>query len=150
MRSLTEEIANFIVLNGYEQMPERAVAVAKEAILDSMGCALAGSVEPVSRIITEYARETGSNPEATVIAGGFMTSAPLAALANGTMAHALDYDDVSFTWIAHPTVVLLPAILALGEQYNASGREVLAAYILGFDVSAKIGSVIIPHHYEMG
>lgn len=150
MSSLTEEIANFIVLNGYEQMPERAVAVAKEAILDSMGCALAGSVEPVSRMITECAREMGGNPEATVIAGGFRTSAPQAALANGTMAHALDYDDVSLTWIAHPTVVLLPAILALGEQCNASGREVLEAYILGFEVPAKIGSVIMPRHYEIG
>ncbi|MFC1869638.1 MmgE/PrpD family protein [Chloroflexota bacterium] len=150
MTSLTREIADFIAENSYEQIPERAVAVAKEAILDGMGCILAGSVEPVSRTITEYVKELGGNPEATVIAGGFKTSAPQAALANGTLAHALDYDDVSFTWIAHPTVVLLPPVLALGEHYNASGREVLAAYILGFEIAARIGSVIIPHHYDIG
>ena len=97
MKSLTRDIAHFITQNRYEQMPERAVIAAKEAILDGMGCALAGSVEPVSRTITEYVREMGGNPDATVIAGGFKVSAPQAALANGTMAHALDYDDTFAT-----------------------------------------------------
>ena len=55
--SLTKEIADFVVLNGYEEMPERVLAVAKKAILDGLGCTLAGSVEPVGRVITEYVRK---------------------------------------------------------------------------------------------
>ena len=85
-----------------------------------------------------------------VIGSGFKTSAPLAALANGTMAHALDFDDVNWHMSGHPTVPLLPAILALGQGVHASGQEVLLAYALGFEVETKVGLGMNPRHYDLG
>jgi 2-methylcitrate dehydratase PrpD len=85
-----------------------------------------------------------------VIGSGFKTSAALAALANGTMAHALDFDDINWSMSGHPTVPLLPAVLALGQEAHASGAEVLLAYVLGFEVETKIGLGVNPRHYDLG
>ena len=146
----TERIASFIVDTGYDQIPKEAVDAAKGAILDCLGCTLAGSSEPAAKIVTQFVKEIGGNPEAGVIAAGFKTGAAQAALANGTMAHALDYDDVAVSWIGHPTAVLLAVVLALGERGKLSGREALAGYILGFEVEAKLGACIGFGHYGWG
>lgn len=146
----TGSIANFIVETSYDRIPKEAVSSAKGAILDSLGCILAGSQEPSGSITKEYVRELGGNPEASVIGGGFKTSVPQAALANGTMAHALDYDDVAVTWLGHPTAALLPTVLALGERGKLSGRDALAGYIVGFEVGAKLGAGIGFGHYTWG
>ncbi len=148
MRNLTKDVADFVVENCYEEMPQKAVTAANECILDCLGCMLAGSVYPAGKIITEYVRAQGGNPQCTVIGGGFKTSPPLAALANGTMAHALDYDDCCLGWLAHPTGVLLPAILALGELCHASGKEIIEAHVLGMEVAAKLGQSVREHFFN--
>ena len=76
----------------------------------------------------------------------FATSAHDAALVNGTAAHALDYDDVTWGLIGHPSVSLVPATFALGETLDASGRDVLHAYVVGFEVMAKLGRTTQPRH----
>lgn len=146
----TEIAANFIVETDYEQIPRDVVKLAKRSILDGLGCILAGTEEASGKIITEYVKEMGGNPEASVIGGGFKTSAPQAALANGTMGHALDYDDVAVNWLGHPTIALLPAVLAIGEREKLSAREVLEGYIIGFEVTAKLGAAIGMGHYAWG
>jgi len=147
---ITDSMVSFIVDTGYEQIPREAIEFAKRAILDCLGCAVAGSGEPSSKIITEYVNEVGAKAEAGIIASGFNSTAPEAALANGTMAHALDYDDVAVSWIGHPSVALLPAVLALAERGKLSGREVLEGYILGFEVGARLGAAIGFGHYTWG
>ncbi len=146
----TEKIASFIVETGYDQIPKEAVNAAKRTILDCLGCTLAGSSEPAARIVTQHVKEMGGNPEAGVIAAGFGTTAPQAALANATMAHALDYDDVAVSWIGHPTAVVLAVVLALGERGKLSGREALEGYILGLEVEAKLGACVGFGHYGWG
>ncbi len=146
----TRRIADFVVGTGYEAIPPEALRFAKGAILDCLGVALAGSLEPSARMVTEYVGEMGGRAEAGVIASGFNTPAPQAALANGTMAHALDYDDVAMSWIGHPSVVLLPTALALAERGRLSGRDVLEGYILGFEVGAKLGAAVGFPHYDWG
>jgi 2-methylcitrate dehydratase PrpD len=89
-------------------------------------------------------------PVATVLGSGFRASSPDAALANGTMAHALDYDDVTKSMSGHPSVPLVPAVFALGEELSVSGEKVLEAYIVGFEVEAKVGRAVNPSHYEKG
>ena len=111
----TEELAKFACELTYEKLPEEAIDWAKDAILDCSGVALVGSNEEAGKIITSYAKEAAGRPEAGVFASGFKTSAGDAALANGTMAHALDYDDYALpNWTGHPTAPILPAIFALG------------------------------------
>jgi 2-methylcitrate dehydratase PrpD len=109
-----------------------------------------GSPTAVGQTITRYVRQRGEAMHAAVIGSGFKSSAPLAALANGTMAHALDYDDVNWRLSGHPTVPLLPAVLALGQEVRASGEEVLLAYAIGFEVESKIGLGVNPRHYDLG
>jgi 2-methylcitrate dehydratase PrpD len=145
----TEKLAKFVVGTDFDSLPGEAIERAKSSILDCLGVMVAGSTEPVGKLITEFVRTMGGSSRSSVIAGGFKTSAPNAALANGTMGHALDYDDDSDTTNGHPTVAILPAVLALGED-RASGRDVLESYILGHEVGARLGSVLIPPHYEKG
>ncbi|MFC1869644.1 MmgE/PrpD family protein [Chloroflexota bacterium] len=135
---MTEKIADFVVSTDYAKLPDEAVDTAKMAILDGLGVTLAGSRHPLGEAITGHVKELGGKTEASVIGCGFKTNAPQAALANGTMAHALDYDDAS-GWAFHPTAVLLPAILALGEANHISGKEALIAYVLGFEMATRLG-----------
>jgi len=108
------------------------------------------ALEGGSKILGEYVKEKGCTPEAGIIGGGFMAPAPDAAWVNGTLAHILDYDDVAMVTGGHPTVALLPAALALGEKYHLSGKDVLLAYIIGFEVMATIGKACTGRHYFLG
>ena len=151
----TERVANLIVETNFADIPKEAIDIAKDAILDCLGVALAGSIAPVGRIIAEFVREMGGTPIAGVVGGGFKTSSSLAALANGIMGHALDYDDdlpvsTSIGGAVHPTAPVLPAILALGEELKVSGKEALTAYVLGFEVETKVFYGIGWRHYVSG
>ena len=148
--SPTKGIAEFIFNTSYEQLPDKAVQIAKTSIVDSIGTCIAGAESSPGRIIADYVRERVSGPESTVITKGFKTSAPEAALANGTMMHALDYDDCADSFLGHPTTVILPAVLSLGEWLGISGKDILLSYILGYDVCNKIGTGIDSTYYETG
>jgi len=133
----TEKIARFIVETDYEDIPRDAVEKAKRTALDCLGAALAGVVEPVSQTITGYVTKLGGPPQASVFGAGLKVSVQDAALANGVIAHALDYDDCGVK-IGHPSVLVLPAVLSLGEHLGASGRDILTAYILGLEIEGKM------------
>jgi 2-methylcitrate dehydratase PrpD len=133
----TEKIARFIVNTDYENIPGDAVKKAKRTALDCVGASLAGVAEPVSQTITGYIAKLGGPPQASVIGAGLKVSAPDAALANGVIAHALDYDDCGVK-IGHPSVLVLPAVLSLGEHLGASGQDLLTAYLLGLEVEGKL------------
>jgi 2-methylcitrate dehydratase PrpD len=134
----TEKIAGFIVDTGYEDLPRDAVEKAKRTALDCLGAALAGVVEPVSQTtITSYVTKLGGPPQASVFGAGLKVSVQDAALANGVIAHALDYDDCGVK-IGHPSVLVFPAVLSLGEHLGASGQDILTAYILGLEVEGKL------------
>ena len=133
----TEKIAGFVVDTGYEDIPRDAVEKAKRTALDCLGAALAGVVEPVSQAITGYVTKLGGPSQASVFGAGLKVSVQDAAMANGVIAHALDYDDCGVK-IGHPSVLVLPAVLSLGEHLGASGQDILTAYILGLEVEGKL------------
>jgi 2-methylcitrate dehydratase PrpD len=133
----TEKIARFILDSRYENLPSDAVKKAKRSALDCLGAALAGVSEPVSQTITGYVTKLGGPPQASVFGAGLKVSAADAALANGSIAHALDYDDCGVK-IGHPSVLVLPAVLSLGEHLGASGQDILTAYILGLEIEGKL------------
>jgi 2-methylcitrate dehydratase PrpD len=141
----TEKIAQFIAETRYEHIPGEAVRIAKRAILDWVGVTIAGSNEPVTRLLFEHVQRMKVVGEAGVISKGVQTSADLAAWVNGTASHALDYDDTfanesGFNF--HPTVTLLSSVLALGERMKASGRDILTAYIVGIETETRLGAAI--------
>jgi 2-methylcitrate dehydratase PrpD len=133
----TEKIARFIVDTNYADLPRSAVEKAKRTALDCVGAALAGVGEPVSQTITGYATKLGGPAQASIFSTGVKVSLQDAALANGCISHALDYDDCGVK-IGHPTVLVLPAVLSLGEHLGASGKDILTAYIVGLEVEGKL------------
>lgn len=133
----TEKIARFIVETNYERIAGAVVEKAKRTALDCLGAALAGIAEPVSQSVIRYVKALGGAQQASVLGGGVMVSVADAALANGSIAHALDYDDCGVK-IGHPSVLVFPAVLALGEYSGASGQEILSAYIVGLEVEGKL------------
>src|SRR5258708_5939339 len=142
----TKNVVDYIVSSRFESIPGQALSVAKGAMQDCVGVALAGARHPAGSIPAEWARNSANAGGATVWAQNFKTSAHDAALVNGTAAHALDYDDVTWGLIGHPSVSLVPSVFALGEMINASGRDVLHAYVVGFEVMAKLGRTTHPRH----
>jgi 2-methylcitrate dehydratase PrpD len=110
--------------------------VANESCFDVIGVILAGSAQPVGDIIKKYVADQGAAPQATVLSSGSQSSVANAALANGTMGHALDYDD--FGGFGHPTVAIFPALLAIGEHSGATGRDLLEAYVIGCEVGLAL------------
>jgi 2-methylcitrate dehydratase PrpD len=142
----TKTVVDYIVSSRFDSIPGQALTVAKGAILDCVGVALAGARQPAGLIPAEWARRSVSPGGATVWGQEFKTSVHDAALVNGTAAHALDYDDVTWGLIGHPSVSLVPSVFALGEAINASGRKILHAYVVGFEVMAKLGRTTQPLH----
>ncbi|PKB81814.1 MAG: hypothetical protein BZY88_05810, partial [SAR202 cluster bacterium Io17-Chloro-G9] len=132
----TETIAKWVVNTTYEDIPPDAIRVASESCFDLLGVILAGSTQPVGEIIQQYVTDLGGSPDATVLASGLQTSLPNTAMANGTMGHALDFDD--FGGFGHPTVAIFPALLALGEHIGATGRDLLEAYVVGCEVGLAV------------
>ncbi len=132
----TETIAKWIVNTSYEDIPPDAIRVANESCFDLLGVILAGSVQPVGEIIQQYIADQGGAPQATVLSSGMQTTLANAAMANGTMGHALDYDD--FGGFGHPTTVIFPPLLALGQSLGSTGRDLLEAYVVGCEIGLAI------------
>lgn len=146
--NVTERLARFVAET--EPVPDGALEAARRAVLDTLGVALAGSREESARIAATLALERGGREEATLLGRDERVPAASAALVNGVAAHALDFDDVSQPMRGHPSVVLLPALLALSESQGRSGRDLLTAFVLGFEVQAKLGRAIGERHYQRG
>jgi 2-methylcitrate dehydratase PrpD len=147
---VTERLAQFVVTTRLADIPAHVIAAAKTAILDTVGVTLAGVSEPIGQMITDFVHNMACGPQATVLGSNLQTSPSLAALANGTFGHALDYDDTNWQMHGHASVAILPAVLAQAEVRNATGCEVLEAYIIGFEVGAKLGAGMNMAHYRQG
>jgi len=137
---VTKRLAQFTCQATLDDFRPEVVSTAKAGITDCLGVMLAGIREPLTPILVEFVRRMGGQPQATVVGHGFKTSTPNAALVNGAMAHALDYDDINHLIKGHPSVVVLPPALAVGEEVNATGADLVLAYIIGFEVSCAVGA----------
>jgi 2-methylcitrate dehydratase PrpD len=124
-----------------------ARACAATAFKDTIGVMLAGASEPAARIAQAMAAEDGIG-QCRVLGTSLHTSPELAALANGVAAHSLDYDDMCFVSLAHPSCALVPSILAVGELVHARAAALLDAYVIGFELECRLGNVMNPRHYH--
>jgi 2-methylcitrate dehydratase PrpD len=140
MGSASQALAEFAGSIRFEDLPRAVVDAAKRHLLDATGVALAASSSPDVGPVVEMAHSWAGATEASVIGHDFRAPAPFAALANGTLAHALDYDDTHVESIVHPSSFVMPAAFAVGEEVGASGRDVIAAAVAGYEVAARIGA----------
>ncbi len=130
-------------------IPEDTLHMMRLSLLDWASCGIAGASEPVSQIIRDMVLREGGAGQATLIGGG-AAPARAAALVNGTISHALDYDDTHFAHIGHPSVAVIPAALAVAEASGSDGAEFLAAATRGIEASIRIGEWLGRAHYQIG
>jgi 2-methylcitrate dehydratase PrpD len=128
---------------------DAAVLAAQHAFIDTLGVALRGADEPVVARVLDSVKSWGKGPS-RIIGRSLTLPAPFAALVNGTAAHALDFDDNFDPAKAHASAVLVPTILALADQLDASGADCIDAYITGLQIMGRIGDGVNPAHRRRG
>ncbi|MCR4442517.1 MAG: MmgE/PrpD family protein [Peptococcaceae bacterium] len=146
----TERLADFVCGTSLDKIKPLVREKARDFFVDCLGCMLAGSQEPAVEIACNYVQTMGGDPVSTIIGRGRKNSPYHAALVNGVSAHVLDYDDVSSSMTGHPSVVVLPAVLAVGEEAGITGGKALEAYIIGVEVACAISRGFNPSHYSRG
>lgn len=134
----------------FADLPEAAVTVTRHCILDWFAVTLPGAVEPTAQILRDELLEDGALPVASLVGFPGRTSAAHAAIINGTASHALDFDDVNMAVLGHPTVAILPGLLALAEQIDATDEDLIAAFVAGYEVACRAGALVSPSHYNHG
>jgi len=140
---LSVEIAKHIESIRFEDIPESSLGAAKQLILDSLGVAIAGSTGEGVREAVDLMKEWEGTPESTVICHRLKLPAISAAFANSVMIHARDFDDTHDGAVIHTSVTVLPTIMALAEKKGGvSGKTFLTAFVLGVDLSARLGLAI--------
>jgi len=147
---LTASLGRFVAALRFDALPKQAIARAKANMLDAIGCILAGVHTADATPVRAMVAEDGGAPTALLFGTRLRLPSAAAALANGAAGHALDYDDSSPPMIGHPSVPLVSAIFALGEQRGASGADAIAAYVAGLEASARLGRHMNPSHYAAG
>ncbi len=140
----TLALAENLVSLTYADIPGDAVEVTKKSILDTLGVILAGSTnEKACKEVVELVKEGGGKEESTIIAFGGKVPSWMAAFANGSMSHVLDYDDTHDAATVHPTAHTLPAAFAIAERVGrVNGREFITAVALGNDVVCRLGFAV--------
>jgi 2-methylcitrate dehydratase PrpD len=148
--SLAQEISTFVTDTDFDSLGSELIEKGKEHVLDTLGVLVAASADSLMGILDGFLTDLGPGNQATILGAGRRTSVVNAALVNGILAHGLDYDDSSWRLIGHPSAAVLPAVLAIGEHQKKSGRDLLCAYLLGTEVSCKLGQAAEPELYEAG
>jgi 2-methylcitrate dehydratase PrpD len=138
---VTDLLARFASETGFAAISEPARANAKLHLLDTLGVALAAADQPVAGIALDYCKGAGGSTEASIWGTSSRASVPIAAFANGLLAHALDFDDWdAFIHVGHPSSMLIGAALPLAENIGASGKDLLRAYVLAIEVICKLAA----------
>ena len=148
---VTRRFVDFVTDVKPHDLPQGASLAIKRMTLDTIAVILAGLDEAGPRHLLDHLRAGGepSGPS-TLLGTGVTADATSAALFNATAGHALDYDDYCFGFSGHPSVVMVPALLALAEQRGATGEELITAYATGFEAAIMLSRAVNPRHYSFG
>src|SRR5437763_10794160 len=133
-----QAIAAYIAGAPGRALPTEVADMARLCLADWLGVAIGAADEPAGHIVRKVAAGWHSERPSTILFGG-TAAAPFAALANGTLAHCLDFDDTYVKAITHTSAPVWAATLALGEEVAADEPAMLSAFVTGFDTAARIG-----------
>jgi 2-methylcitrate dehydratase PrpD len=143
-------VADWLAALAYREIPDAVLADTKLRILDILGVSLAASTETAGEVARRAALRLGSGAESTIVGFGDKVPAASAALANGTLSHALDFDDTHNESVIHVSAPVVTAALAIGEQVHADGRAVLTAAVGGAEITCRIGCVTPSAFHKRG
>jgi len=149
-KGFTKTLANFIADTDASKIPVTDYEHAKAAFLDWLAVTIGGKDDPLVLKLIKYSDMMGGDRQATIIGHKTKKSPSHAALINGASSHALDYDDTLVSFFGHPSVTLFPALLALAEWKEKSGRDFIAAYLIGLQVGSTVGASAGMEHYMAG
>lgn len=141
MGSLTQRVAEYVAGTGWKDLHPDVIHKAKTLCVSALGMTVAGSRIHAGEVLARYARTVGGNPTSGVLGAGFKTSAEMAALVNATAAHSTELEDDSWPEAMY-TCHIIPAVFALGQELGSSGRAILEAFAIGYEVQARPGSII--------
>lgn len=144
-RTYSEQFATFIRSIRFEDLSHSQVEKVKDCIRDQIGVQLMGSTLPWTRIVYDHTKEIGASGPCTAVGTAARFTAPDAAFVNATFGHGCELDD-----IGHAAVAVIPAALAVAEQMNVNGREVLTCVALGYEVFFRLFDAIMPQILERG
>ena len=150
MTDLTKIFSNFVSQATLQNFNDEMIFFSKMSMIDWCGVAYAAKEEPVSKIVTKLIEEEQTKGHSKLISNGKEVSAKSAAFVNGTIGHALDYDDTHFLFTGHPTASAFPTALALGEELESSIDEIMLAYMCGVEISTRLGHILGYSHYNKG
>jgi 2-methylcitrate dehydratase PrpD len=148
--NVTRTLAQFVVASRFEDMPDNVVHEAKRALLHWIGCAVGGSHEQSVASALAALTQFSGPPQASVFGRSDRLDVLHAAFVNGVSTDVLSFSDTHPETLIHPTGVLGPALAALAEQRPVSGKQLLHALILGFDVASRVSLAVYPWHYDRG
>jgi 2-methylcitrate dehydratase PrpD len=148
----TSQVARFIAETDAEGIPEEVWHQGKRCLVDWLGVALIGSLEDGSKILARVSEQIAPGDGGTVLGQPLRLSLPFAALVNGFQSHVLDYDSTynPGRTTVHGNAPVWPAVFAAGEWRRATGREALAAFILGWESQVRIALAAGRAHYDVG
>ena len=132
----------------YAGIPDEIRTIVRQCVLDTIGVAIAGADDPLVRILAAELAEQGGPGVAGVPGLALRLPARNSALLHGTVGHALDYDDVNMSMPGHPSVAILPAVLALAEERHADGKSIITAFAAGYELACRLGRALAPGHYD--
>jgi 2-methylcitrate dehydratase PrpD len=147
---LTEHLARRCAALQFTDLPREVVDTAQLCILDWLGVTLAGSGEPGPTILLGLHRPVGEGGVSVIGHPGIRLAARDAALVNGTSSHVLDFDDVNTVLIGHPSVAILAAALAITEALELSGRDLITAFVAGYETACRVAAAVGPTSYLRG
>ncbi len=148
LEKLTLRLAQTIVASDPQKEPQ-AIEIARTALIDFFACVLGGAADRSTQILIDTFTP-GTSGSSAIIGSNLRTDAFTAALINGHSGHVLDYDDVHGSVRGHPTVAIIPALLAVAIEEEASADAFIAAYIVGLEAMARLGLSLGTKHYENG
>lgn len=148
--TIQEKFAQYVVDTNYHELPDDVNHQAKRCILDFLGVALGGSNLGLAPVMTSLIKDMGGKEEATVCGDGMKLPAYQAALVNGVKGHPLDMDDGHRYANGHPGVAVIPAALAVAEREQASGKDLMEAVVVGYELFIRIAKALNPSHLGRG
>ncbi len=145
---IEEKLVDFACETTYENLPKEVIRQARVCLLDLVGAACAGATALPGHVVTGIIEDMGGAPQAVLIGRKEKIPALTAALGNGLYAHSHELDDLHRSSILRPGSPIIPAALAAAEKIGASGKDLLTAIVVGYEVGIRIAEALTPTHYN--
>lgn len=147
---ITERLVSWSAAVTYDDLPDGVRHAARRGIVDSLGVTLGGSRNEAVAILLSLVDDLGGGPRATIVGTSQRTDVVTAALINGVMAHVLDFDDTLLPTRIHASAPLLPALLAVAEARGTAFRDVVAGFVVGLELQARLAAAMYPDYADRG